>query len=66
MSNPQNCAFVRNSDNKVINVIVADPTVDVAPEGYAIIALPAESPVTFDWVYDPITQQFSDQNQPTS
>ena len=65
MSNPQNCALVQNSNNTVINIIVADPAVDPAPEGCTIVGLPADSPVTFGWLYDPATGQFTDPNPPT-
>jgi hypothetical protein len=57
--NPKNCALIQNSDNIVINMIVADPTVDPAPEGCTLIALPDDSLVTFGWIYSPSTQQFA-------
>jgi hypothetical protein len=64
--NPQRCAVVQNSDNTVVNVIVADPAVDPAPEGCTIVGLPDDSPVSFGWIYDPATGQFTDPNPPVS
>lgn len=61
---PQRCALVQNSDNTVINIIVADPSVDPAPEGCTLVALPDDSPVSFGWIYDPATGQFTDPNPP--
>ena len=61
---PQRCALVQNSDNTVINLIMADPAVDPAPEGCTIVGLPDDSPVSFGWVYDPATGQFTDPNPP--
>lgn len=55
-----NSAVVQLSDNIVINVIVADPSVDPSPEGCLLVGLPDGSPVTFGWIYDPATGQFSD------
>lgn len=63
--NPQRCALVQNSDNTVINIIVADPKEDPAPEGCTIVGLPDDSPVSFGWIYDPATGQFTDPNPPT-
>jgi hypothetical protein len=63
--NPQNCAVVQNSDETVINIIVADPSIDPAPEGCTLVALPDNSSVTFGWIYDPATGQFTDPNPPT-
>ena len=63
---PQSCALVQNSDNTVINIIVADPAVDHAPEGCTIVGLPDNSPVSFGWIYDPATGQFTDPNPPVS
>ena len=64
--NPQNCALVQNSNETVINVIVADPTVDPAPEGCTIVGLPEGSTVTFGWIYNPATGQFTDPNPPAA
>ena len=52
-------AVVQNSDETVINIIMADPAVDPAPDGCTLIALPEGSPVTFGWIYDPATGQFT-------
>jgi len=58
------CALVQNSDNTVINLIMADPSVDPTPEGTTIVGLPDDSPVSFGWIYDPATGQFTDPNPP--
>ena len=50
---PQNCALVDSATNIVVNIIVADPAVDPAPEGCTIIGIPDDSPVSFGWIYDP-------------
>lgn len=52
------CAVV-NSSNIVVNVIMADPSVDPAPEGCILIGLPEGSPVSFGWLYDHSTGQFT-------
>ena len=62
--NPQKCALVQNSDNTVINLIMADPAVDPAPEGCTLVGLPDDSPVSFGWIYDPATGTFTDPNPP--
>jgi hypothetical protein len=62
--NPQRCALVQNSDNTVINIIMADPSVDPAPAGCTLVGLPDDSPVSFGWIYDPATGQFTDPNPP--
>jgi hypothetical protein len=54
-----NSAVVQLSDNIVVNIIVADPSVDPAPEGCLLIVLPSDSPVTFGWIYDPSNGTFS-------
>lgn len=59
------CAFVNSATNIVENIIMADPTVDIPPPGYLIIGLPDDSLVTFGWVYDPVTGQFTDPNPPS-
>jgi len=56
------CALVQNLNNTVINLIVADPSTDPAHEGTTIIGLPDDSPVSFNWIYDPVTRQFTDPN----
>lgn len=60
----QRCALVNSATNIVENLIVADPAVDPAPDGYVIIGLPADSPVTMGWIYDPATGTFTDPNPP--
>jgi len=53
------CALINQSTNIVENIIIADPSVDPAPNGYLIIGLPEDSPVAIGWVYDQATGQFS-------
>ena len=62
---PQTCALVQVGDNIVINMIIADPSVDPVPDGCLLIGLPPDSPVTFGWIYDPATGQFTDPNPPS-
>lgn len=59
-----NSALVDIQTNIVINIIVADPAVDPAPEGCTLVGLPDDSPVSFGWIYDPATGQFTDPNPP--
>ena len=63
---PQRCALVQNSDNTVINIIVADPKEDPAPEGCILVGLLEDSPVPFGWIYDPATGQFTNPNPPAN
>lgn len=58
------CALVNEATNIVDNIIMADPAVDPAPPGYLIIGLPDDSQVSFGWIYDPATGQFTDPNPP--
>lgn len=55
-------ALIDNSTNIVENVIVADPSVDPAPDGHYMIALPDDSQVSIGWLYD--GSQFIDPNPP--
>lgn len=55
-------ALIENLTNTVVNVIVANPAVDAAPEGHILIALPDDSPVSIGWQYDGL--QFVDPNPP--
>jgi hypothetical protein len=58
------CAVVQNSDSTVVNLIMADPSVDPAYEGTILVGLPDDSPVNIGWIYDPATGQFTDFNPP--
>jgi hypothetical protein len=58
------CAVVQNSDSTVVNLIMADPSVDPAYEGTILVGLPDDSPVNIGWIYDPATGQFTDPNPP--
>jgi hypothetical protein len=58
------CAVVQNSNNLVINLIIADPSVDPAYEGTILVGLPEDSSVGIGWIYDPATGQFADPNPP--
>lgn len=47
----QNCALIDGNGN-VVNVIMADPSTDPAPAGYALLAIPSGTPVdTSGWTY---------------
>ena len=54
---PQRCALVQG--NNVINIIVADPNLDPAPEGCILIGLPDDSKVAIGWTYNSNTKEFS-------
>lgn len=58
------CALVDNLTNIVVNLIVADPAVDTSPEGQTIVGLPDGSSVSIGWLYDPVTETFTDPNPP--
>lgn len=57
------CAVV-DSSNIVVNLIMADPTVDPAPEGCILVGLADDDSVSIGWIYDPATGQFTDPNPP--
>lgn len=57
-------ALIDNSTNIVTNVIMADPSVDPTPDGYTMIALPDNSPVSIGWIYNSETGDFTDPNPP--
>ena len=56
-------AALIGSDNVVVNVIVWDDNC-VAPAGLTAIVLPNDYYVSIGFVYDPITQTFSDPTPP--
>ena len=53
------CAFLNEENNIVENVIVADASVDPAPNGFYLINLPEDSLVTFGWKYNKSTGEFT-------
>lgn len=53
------CALVDLSTNIVVNLIIANPELDVPPVGYLIVGIPDDSPVQFDWIYNPTTNEFT-------
>lgn len=53
------CAMMDINTNIVVGVIMADATIDLAPNGTFLVNLPDDSPVGFDWVYDPAAQEFT-------
>ena len=59
------CALVDLSTNHVVNLIIASPDTDPAPDGHVIVGLPDESAVAIGWLYDPFTGLFTDPNAPT-
>lgn len=56
------CAYIDNNDNIVKNMILADPTSFIPPEGFTVVGLPEGSLVTFDWKYDRDNHRFIDPN----
>lgn len=61
---PQKCAVIQSSDNTVINLIIADPSFDIAPEGAIIIGVSDDNSVSLGWQYDSSTGEFTDPNPP--
>jgi hypothetical protein len=59
-----NCAVVDQTSLIVINTIVADPAVDPAPDNCFLIVITPENPASIGWIYDPVTNTFSDPNPP--
>lgn len=57
-------ALVDNQTNIVYNVIIADPSVDLTPEGYTMIIIPDGIQVCAGWIYDFQTNIFIDPNPP--
>lgn len=55
-----NSALINASTYIVENTIVADPSIDPAPEGYILVEIPEGSGVTFNWVYDPQSKTFTE------
>ena len=58
------CAVVSLSDNTVINLILADPSIDPAYEGTRLVGIDDNFPVRMGWIYDPATGHFTDPNPP--
>jgi hypothetical protein len=54
------CALVDLSTNLVVNLVIADPSVDPNPEGFILISLSDEDPVSIDWTWD--GQSFTNPN----
>lgn len=46
------CALIDLSTNLVVNLIIADPAIDPAPNGYLIVGLPDDSLVDMGWTYN--------------
>jgi hypothetical protein len=46
------CALINNSTGLVENVIIADPTTDPHPEGYLLMGLQDDDPVSIGWIWD--------------
>lgn len=53
------CALIRIADNIVVNLIVADPVNDPAPFGCVIVGLADGSQVSIGWLYNPVTNEFT-------
>lgn len=54
---PVACAIVDEAGN-IINMVMADPAVDVAPKGYVLAARPEGSTVDVEWTVDLESQKF--------
>jgi len=48
-------AVVDQTTNTVVNIIIADPSVDKNPDGCVLVSLPFDSPVNINWIYDGLT-----------
>lgn len=46
------CAVCELSNGLVTNIIVADPSVDPAPEGTQLIAIADDQPCDIGWTWD--------------
>ena len=59
-----NCAVVSQDTMIVVNIIVADPTIDPPPNGCVLIGLVEGEPCDIGWIYDPDTNTFANPNPP--
>jgi hypothetical protein len=48
----------------VVNIIVADASRDIAPEGTLLVNLEETSPCSPGWIYDPATGNFMEPFDP--
>jgi hypothetical protein len=55
----QRCAYIQTVNYVVINITIGNPITDIPPDGFLIVGIPDDSPVTFGWIYDPVTGQFT-------
>lgn len=53
------CAVVQNSDNIVVNIIIADASVDLAPDGCKLIDIDNFPMAGVGWIYDPVMNDFT-------
>ena len=56
-------AVVDSTTNIVVNVVVADASGDVAPDGCFLVDV-VNFVCAIGWVYDPVVNDFSDPNPP--
>ena len=56
-------AVVDLATNIVVNIAVADPSVDPAPDGFLFVGVD-EVPCGMGWIYEPLTGGFTDPNPP--
>jgi hypothetical protein len=54
-------ALVENVTNIVVNIIMADPSVDPAPDGYFLIDVDNMA-CGIGWTYDPVMNDFINPN----
>lgn len=51
-------AVIDSITNVVVNIIIADPAKDPAPDGCYLVLIPDDVPVDMGWMYDPTLQYF--------
>lgn len=61
-----NSAVVDQASLIVLNIIVANPDVDPAPDGCMLIGLVDGQPCDIGWIYDPATNTFTNPNPEVS
>jgi|GEM_PF-3192618 len=59
------CAVVSKDTWSVINLIVADPKIDAAPEGCILVGITVTDPCDIGWTYDPTTETIVNPNPPS-
>ena len=60
-----NSAVVDQNTQIVVNIVVADPTIDPPPVGCILVGLAVDEPCDIGWVYNSGSNTFSDPNPPS-